>query len=290
MATESALANADKAEMKVGYKSVIDLGREAKVGFPHNLFDYPTKILPQVMGEFIDRLSSPHDVILDPFAGGGTVAVECALRQRRSISIDINPHAVEITRKKLEMLRSGNLFGDIDIEQQKVMIGDARSLDIPSESIDAVITDIPYADMIRYSNIPEDLSTIEDYDVFLAELYKALSEIHRVLKTGKYCAIFVADYRIGRSRLIIPIHADVIYMMQDLGFTLFDLYIWRYYRSGSFRPFGAKPYQAMNAHTYILAFHKPDKPVEIIKNRQIRYRERLIEKLNGNENRHGHKP
>jgi DNA modification methylase len=64
---------------KVGYKSVIDMGREATVPFPHNLCDYPTKILPQVMGEFVERLSAPGEVVLDPFAGGGTVAVECAL-------------------------------------------------------------------------------------------------------------------------------------------------------------------------------------------------------------------
>lgn len=267
---------------KVGYKSVIDLGREARVGFPHDLFDYPTKILPQIIGEFIDRFSSPDDLILDPFAGGGTVAVECALRQRRSISIDINPNAVEITRKKLEVLKSADLFSDIDIEQQKVILGDARKLDIPTESVDAVITDIPYADMIKYSNIPDDISTIEDYESFLDELYKALSEIYRVLKKEKYCIIFVADYRIARSRIIIPIHADVIYIMQNLGFVLFDLYIWRYYRSGSFRPFGTKPYQAMNTHTYILVFYKSEKPVEIIKNREIRYRKRLVEKLNNN--------
>jgi DNA modification methylase len=69
---------------RVGYKSVIDMGREATVPFPHNLCDYPTKILPQVMGEFVERLSAAGEVVLDPFAGGGTVAVECALRHQGS--------------------------------------------------------------------------------------------------------------------------------------------------------------------------------------------------------------
>jgi len=55
---------------RVGYKSVIDMGREATVPFPHNLCDYPTKILPQVMGEFVERLSAAGEVVLDPFAGG----------------------------------------------------------------------------------------------------------------------------------------------------------------------------------------------------------------------------
>jgi hypothetical protein len=75
------------------------------------------------------------------------------------------------------------------------------------------------------------------------------------------------------------LHADVIALMQQRGFDLFDLYVWRYYRSGGFRPFGAKPYQAMNVHSYILVFHKPVAPKTIVKNRPIRYRPRLIEKL-----------
>ena len=101
----------------------------------------------------------------------------------------------------------------------------------------------------------------------------------RVLKPNRYCAIFVADYRIARSRVILPLHADVIGLMQARGFDLFDLYVWRYYRSGGFRPFGAKPYQAMNVHSYILVFHKPIAPKTLVKNRPVRYRPRLIEKL-----------
>ena len=89
---------------KVGYKSVIDMGREATVPFPHNLCDYPTKILPQVMGEFVERLSAPGEVVLDPFAGSGTVAVECALRRRRSISVDVNVNGASVAQ--------GALYGD----------------------------------------------------------------------------------------------------------------------------------------------------------------------------------
>ena len=265
---------------RIGYKSVIDLGREATVPFPHNLYDYPTKILPQVMGEFVERLSSVGEVVLDPFAGGGTVAVECALRQRRSISIDINPTALEITRKKLHAIRTGSLFdAPPPVEQQLCVHADARALPLRSDSIDAIVTDIPYADMIQYSQLPADLSTIGDYETFLYELGRALEEMRRVLKPNRYCAIFVADYRIARSRVILPLHADVILLMQERGFELFDLYVWRYYRSGGFRPFGARPYQAMNVHSYILVFHKPAEAKTLVKNRPVRYRARLIEKL-----------
>jgi DNA modification methylase len=93
-----------KPKSRVGYKSVIDFGRDARVYPPHDMCDYPTKILPQVMGEFVERLSAVGELVLDPFAGSGTVAVECAVRHRRSINIDINPYALEVTQKKLAAL------------------------------------------------------------------------------------------------------------------------------------------------------------------------------------------
>lgn len=189
----------------VGYKSVIDLGRDASVPFPHNLAEYPTKILPQVMGAFVERLSEPKELVVDPFAGGGTVAVECALRGRRSINIDVNPQALAVAQKKLKAL-VGSLFEEPpEVADQLLIQGDARALPIASETVDAIVTDIPYADMIRYSSLPNDLSTIEDYETFLVELGHSFDEMKRVLKPNRYIAIFVADYRIARSRLILPL-------------------------------------------------------------------------------------
>lgn len=264
----------------MGYKSVLDFGREAKVGYPHNQFDYPTKILPQVISDFIDKFTDEGDVILDPFAGSGTLAVEAALKNRCSISIDINPRAIEIIEKKLKMLISYDLFTSVNIDCQKFYIGDARSLNIEDNSIDAIITDIPYHDMIKYSDLEGDLSNIPKYEDFLNEIYKSCKEMYRVLKYDKYCIIFVADYRIAKSRMIIPIHSDIISIMLDLGFTLFDTYIWRYYRSGGFRPFGKRPYQSMNVHSYVLVFYKHTlSNIDIVKNSGVKYRRRLIEKI-----------
>jgi len=262
---------------KIGYKSVIDLGRDEKVYFPHNIGDYPTKILPQIIGEFIERFSYENELIVDPFCGSGTTAVECVFRNRRSINIDINPRAIEISKQKLSALEM-SLFPYKNIKEQIFILADSRNVPLKSEIADLVITDIPYADMIRYSELPNDLSNIDNYDEFLNEIHKALLEIMRILKPERYAIIFCADYRIARSRIILPLHSDIINLMLSIGFVLFDLYIWRYYRSGDFRPFGNRPFQAMNLHSYILVFHKR-KNVEIKKNRGIRYRKKLLEKI-----------
>jgi len=50
---------------------------------------------------YIDCFSSPDDLVCDPFIGGGTTAVACALIGRRCISFDIDPDALRTTRQRL---------------------------------------------------------------------------------------------------------------------------------------------------------------------------------------------
>jgi len=258
----------------VGYKSVIDLGRDARVYPPHTLGEYPTKILPSLVAGFIERFTRAGMLVCDPFGGSGTVAVECARLGRRAVSLDINPRAAALTRQKLAALETDSGTSDV-----LVLHADARRIPLADETVDAIVTDPPYADMIRYSDRPDDLSTIDDYGAFLSELDVAFGEMTRVLKPDRYCVVFVSDYRLARRRVVLPLHADVIALMSARGMELFDLYVWRYYRSGAFRPFGARPFQAMNTHLYILVFFKPSCVRPLMKNRPVRYRPRLKLKL-----------
>ena len=264
----------EKTPTPIGYKSVIDLGRGARVYPPHTLGDYPTKILPSLVSEFIGRFTRAGMLVCDPFGGSGTVAVECARLGRRAVSLDINPRAAALTRQKLAALETDSGTSDV-----LVLHADARRIPLANETVDAIVTDPPYADMVRYSDRPDDLSTIDDYGAFLRELDVAFGEMTRVLKPDRYCVVFVSDYRLARRRVVLPLHADVIARMSARGMELFDLYVWRYYRSGGFRPFGARPYQAMNTHLYILVFYKPASVRPIVKNRPVRYRPRLTLKL-----------
>lgn len=56
---------------------------------------------PQLPAFFIERLTSPGDVVLDPFMGRGTTPVEAGLRDRRAFGNDINPLSILLTRPRL---------------------------------------------------------------------------------------------------------------------------------------------------------------------------------------------
>ncbi len=66
----------------------------------HNLHAFAAKFPPQLPRIFIERLTSPGEVVLDPLVGSGTTVVEAYLRGRRGIGVDIDPLALHICRVK----------------------------------------------------------------------------------------------------------------------------------------------------------------------------------------------
>lgn len=66
----------------------------------HDLHPYPSKFIPQIPGHLIARLSLRGEVVLDPFGGSGTTALEAIRLGRRSLSIDANPVATLIGKVK----------------------------------------------------------------------------------------------------------------------------------------------------------------------------------------------
>src|SRR4030042_2337146 len=56
----------------------------------HDLHPYPAKFIPQIPGHLISRLSLRGELVMDPFGGSGTTALETIRLGRRAFSIDAN--------------------------------------------------------------------------------------------------------------------------------------------------------------------------------------------------------
>ena len=88
----------------------------------HNLHPYPGKLLPQVAAFIIEHLTSPGELVLDPFCGSGTVAVEAAIAGRRCIAMDQNPFACLLARVKTTPIPSPEIQRAlVDVERQCAM-------------------------------------------------------------------------------------------------------------------------------------------------------------------------
>lgn len=66
----------------------------------HDIHPYPAKFIPQIPGTLISRLCARGELVLDPFGGSGTTALEAVRLGRRAISVDANPLSALIGRAK----------------------------------------------------------------------------------------------------------------------------------------------------------------------------------------------
>lgn len=77
------------------------LDQEPISGLTHQFYRYPARFSPRFVRAAIEALSSPGDVVLDPYMGGGTTIVEAHITGRRSIGNDVNSLALFVATAKL---------------------------------------------------------------------------------------------------------------------------------------------------------------------------------------------
>ena len=175
---------------------------------------YRGNFAPQIPRNIIEMYSAKGDMILDPMVGAGTTLIEAKLLARNAVGLDINPEAIELTKKALR-------FKHHPASEQQVKVADARDLSfLGDETFDLVLTHPPYMNIIKYSDgkIPGDLSNIGSLPKFCDEIEKIAGELYRVLKADKYCAILIGDTRKGRH--YVPLAFRVMERFLTAGFVL----------------------------------------------------------------------
>ncbi|MEK7112964.1 MAG: DNA methyltransferase, partial [Patescibacteria group bacterium] len=57
----------------------------------HSLYFHPAKFIPQIVKYCLDNYCKDKGIVLDPFAGSGTTALESSIKGHNSYMTDINP-------------------------------------------------------------------------------------------------------------------------------------------------------------------------------------------------------
>jgi len=73
-------------------------------GLTHTFYKYPARFSPTFARTAIELFSSPEDLILDPYMGGGTTIVEALAAGREVVGNDLNSLATFVTRVKTTRL------------------------------------------------------------------------------------------------------------------------------------------------------------------------------------------
>ena len=205
---------------------------------------------PYIPRNLILRYSTESDTVLDPFVGGGTTAVEAKLTNRNFIGFDINPEAVELSRKKCEFEFDTTATTQFDV-------ADVRKLPLDNNSVDLICAHPPYADIIHYSeNIDGDLSLLKTKE-FLFEMGKVADEFYRVLKKDKFCAILMGDTR--KKGMVQPLAFETMRVFEMAGFKTKEIIIKEQHNckaTGYWKTNSIKFNFLLLAHEYLFVFEK----------------------------------
>lgn len=212
---------------------------------------------PQVPNNIIRRYSSEGELVLDPFVGGGTTVIESWLLGRRSIGLDVSPHALSITRKRIAEMEENAPKGKLDPSLRPTIYqGDARDLSfLKNESIDLLCAQPPYLNALRYTKYsPNDLSHLKDEKEFCKEFKIVAQESFRVLKKGKICAVQIGDTR--KDGDLVPLGFLILRELLAAGFKIKDIVIKLQYADRSVAFY--RNLKALRiAHEYIFVMKKP---------------------------------
>lgn len=99
--------------------------------------------------------------------------------------------------------------------------------EIETGTVSLVVTSPPYYNYIKYG---EGIGNEISYENYLRNLKKVFNECHRVLFGGGTVAINITNMKsrlkVEKKSFLYPIVADIIKMMQEIGFVFFDEIIW----------------------------------------------------------------
>ena len=212
---------------------------------------------PQIPRYIISKYTEPNDWVFDGFIGGGTTIVECKLLGRNSIGYDINPFAVKITKKQIEIIEHESKKALIKIPKTESIILEKDVLDLSSikdNNIDLICTHPPYLNSLKYTYKNEkDLSQINDPSKFLDKISIVSNNFYRILKPGKKCVILIGDIR--KNNFIYPLGPKVMNMFLEAGFKLKDTIIKQQYNDRS-TSFYVNQQIRRISHEYLYIFEK----------------------------------
>ena len=231
--------------------------------------------------KLITFFTKKGDVVLDPFLGSGTTCIAAMNTSREGIGVELFEKWADLAEERINK-RSFNrpmaLFDDepTDLKFPRVIRGDARSAheQIPDDSVDFIVTSPPYWGILfknqdhkakservaldrptDYGNNEDDLSMITDYEEFIVALCDVLGAYVPKLKSGKYVAIVVSDFR-HKSKFH-SFHSDLSQALEPKGIALEGITILAQTNKNLY-PYGLPAAFVSNIHhQYVLIFRKP---------------------------------
>ncbi len=203
---------------------------------------HPAKFPETMAQEFIEFFTKSGETVLDPMAGTGSTLVAALRAGRNAYGIELNPKYAEIARQIIAEERE-SLGASIANLKSEIITGDAAQIahyQLPTFAY--VLTSPPYWDMLHargaetqkkrrsandldvfYSDDPNDLGNLHDYEAFLEKLVYIYQGLKPLLREKAYLTIIVKNVKKGGK--IYPLAWDLARALGKI-YTLKDEKLW----------------------------------------------------------------
>ncbi|AVF41515.1 chromosome partitioning protein ParB [Pandoraea apista] len=175
-----------------------------------------TSVFDPVLCELAYRWFCPEGgTVIDPFSGGSVRGIVAARLGRQYVGMELRDEQVAANREQLHLIAP-------DDPAPAWQVGDSRHIGKALKGIEAdfLFSCPPYADLERYSDRPEDLSTMK-YPEFLAAYRDVIAGAAALLKPDRFACFVVGDVR-ARSGAYRNFVSDTITAFLDAGLTLYN--------------------------------------------------------------------
>ncbi len=193
---------------------------------------HPATFSESDIAKLIRFFTKAGDLVLDPFLGSGSSAIASMAEERHFVGIELYPEWHSIAKQRVAAV---NRRTQVDCT---IHCGDSLTVmsSMPPEVADFIVTSPPYWGILekkdhkakgervakglatQYGNKKTDLACIDDYNQFLGVMEIHFQEYHRLLRTKKYAAVIVSDFRHGSEYYMF--HAHIADALRRAGFTL----------------------------------------------------------------------
>lgn len=156
----------------------------------HDLHPYPAKFIPQIPGHLIARLSLRGEVVVDPFGGSGTTALEAIRLGRRAVSLDANPVGTLIGQVKTARLNKavitdlGAIASSLRTRMRSIETDTGRLSDEYSSFIPQITNREKWFSEVSCGELALIRSSIADLDCDVARRVAMLALSRTILKAS----------------------------------------------------------------------------------------------------------
>ena len=229
--------------------------------------DYHGNFVPQIATQMYLRYTKEDDIVLDPFLGSGTSAIEAERQNRRLIGVELKANLVDKVREKVSPVllddRIRVLRGDATRPETTARIRRALK-EMGAEHAHLFILHPPYHDIIQFSDDPADLSNAANLENFLDSFESVARMGFSLLEPGRFAALIVGDkYAEGE---LTPLGFYCMERMQRVGFKTKAIIVKNIEGNerGKGRASNLWRYRALRGgfyifkHEYVMVFRKPE--------------------------------